>query len=91
VEPGVDLSEFCTTDPGIDVDLFVETNVVSLGGILTGRSSIEREIAQGGLFLSGDARLARTMHLWLRSSEYGAIDGIAQLPYRTNTYIGASH
>jgi DNA-binding HxlR family transcriptional regulator len=91
VEPGVDLPEFCTSDPGIDVDLFVETNVVSLGGILTGRTSIGREVAQGGLFLSGDACLARTMHLWLRDSAYGAIDGIAKLPYGASTYSRASH
>jgi hypothetical protein len=91
VEPGVDLAGFCTSDPGIDPDLFVETNVVSLGGIFTGRTNIEREIEQGGLFLSGDARLARTMHLWLRVSIYAAIEGIAELPYRATAYSGVSH
>ncbi len=81
IEPGTDLPELCTSDPGLDVDLFVETNSVSFGAILTGRTSIEREIEQGALFLSGDARLARTMHLWLRISPYASIDGIAKLTY----------
>ena len=79
-QPGVTLPELCSTDPGVDVNLFVETNALSLGSILTGRSTIERELEQGRLFLSGDTRLARTMHLWLGRSAYAAIDGIAKLP-----------
>ncbi|MBA1140605.1 helix-turn-helix transcriptional regulator [Mesorhizobium sp. CCANP35] len=78
-QPGSPEPELCTTDPGVDVDLFVETCVVSLGGILTGRASIDREIQQGALFLSGNAGLARTMHRWLRGSSYAAIAGIATL------------
>jgi len=78
VEPRTDRPTVCTTDMGVDVDLFVETNVLSFGGIQTGRTSIKREIEQGGLFLSGDARLAHTMHLWLRNSPYAGLDGIAK-------------
>jgi DNA-binding HxlR family transcriptional regulator len=77
--PGVTLPELCSTDPGIDVNLFVETDEVSLGGILTGRSSIAREVEQGRLYLSGDRRLVRTMHRWLRLSSYAATAGIAML------------
>ena len=90
VQPGIELPGLCTSDFGLDIDLFVETNAVSFGAILTGRSSIEREIEQGGLFLSGDARLARTMHLWLRCSPYAAVDGIVQLPYRAANHGEAS-
>jgi DNA-binding HxlR family transcriptional regulator len=79
VQPGA-RPEICTSDPGRDVDLFVETTVVSLGGILTGRTSIARELDLGSLFLSGDARLARTMDRWLPKSIYSSIDGIAELP-----------
>jgi DNA-binding HxlR family transcriptional regulator len=81
VEPGIDVPELCMLDRGLDVDLFVETTVVSLGGILMGRTSIKHELEQGGLFLSGDARLARTMHLWLRRSSYATINGVAQLSH----------
>lgn len=77
-EPGV-LPELCTSIPGLDVDLFVETSVVSLAGIFIGRTTIAREIERGSLFLSGDARLARTMDRWLHVG-YGDIDGIAMLP-----------
>ncbi len=79
VEPGADLPELCSLDPGRDVDLYVETGVVSLGAIIEGRSSIEREKERGGLFLSGDPGLARSMGRWLRPSVYAAVDGIVPL------------
>ena len=58
-------NEICVTNPGFDVDLFVETNRVSLSAIILSRTTISREIEEGRLFLSGDARLARTMDRWL--------------------------
>ncbi|MCU9848929.1 helix-turn-helix transcriptional regulator [Defluviimonas sp. WL0024] len=74
------LPELCTSDPGCDVDLYIETEVISLAGILIGRSTIARETDRGSLFVSGDARLARTMDRWLPVGDYGRIDGIATLP-----------
>lgn len=79
-EPGAVLPELCAYDPGLDVDLFVETSTVSLGAIVMGRSTIDREIERGSLFLSGDAGLARTMDRWLGRSYYASLDGIAKLP-----------
>ena len=79
VEPGADLPELCSLDPRRDVDLYVETGVVSLGAIIEGRSTIEREKESGGLFLSGDPGLARSMDGWLRTSVYAAFEGIDQL------------
>jgi DNA-binding HxlR family transcriptional regulator len=79
VEPGAALPELCSLDPGRDVDLYVETGVVSLGAIIEGRSSIEREKESGGLFLSGDPGLARSMDRWLRTSVYAAFEGVLQL------------
>ncbi|PBB22503.1 HxlR family transcriptional regulator [Mesorhizobium sp. WSM4312] len=79
VEPGADLPELCSLDPRRNVDLYVETGVVSLGAILEGRSSIEREKEKGGLFLSGDPGLARSMDRWLRTLVYAALEGIVPL------------
>src|SRR5215510_10019270 len=79
VEPGTTLPELCSLDPGRDVDLYVETGVVSLGAIIEGHSSIEREKERGRLFLSGDPGLARSMDRWLRTSVYAAIEGIDQI------------
>ncbi len=78
-EPGADFPELCAVDPGRDVDLYVETGVVSLGAIIEGRSNIRREKEKGGLFLSGDTGLARSMDRWLRTSVYAAFEGVGQL------------
>jgi DNA-binding HxlR family transcriptional regulator len=64
IRPGV-RTEICTTIPGFDVDLYVETDRVTLSSILLSRTTIPREIDRGRLFLSGDAALSRTMDRWL--------------------------
>jgi len=73
------LPELCSTDPGMDVNLFVETDAVTLGSILTGRTTIAREVEFGRLFTTGDQRLGRTMHRWLKLSAYAGLDGIVVL------------
>jgi DNA-binding HxlR family transcriptional regulator len=78
LQPGAP-AEICTSIPGFEVDLFVETSVVALLAILLGRTTIARQIDTGGLFLGGDAVLARTMDRWLKVSEYADLDGIGQL------------
>lgn len=78
IRPGREI-EICTDIPGFEVDLFVETSKVSLVSILLGRSNVAREIAADRLFLSGDARLARTMQDWLIISEYAEARGIRML------------
>lgn len=71
--------DLCVAAPNFEVDLFVETNLVSFGGILTGRTNIARETENGALFLSGDVRLAKTMGEWLPFSVYANVDGIEPL------------
>ena len=41
------------------------------------RAEYEKE--RGGLFLSGDPGLARSMGRWLRTSVYAALEGIVPL------------
>lgn len=69
--------EICHSDPGYDVDLYVETEVRVLVGIYLGRRSLAHEIDAGRLFLSGDVRLARSIHKWLRRSVYADTEGIS--------------
>jgi DNA-binding HxlR family transcriptional regulator len=57
--------EICTAIPSFDVDLYVETDRISLSSILLSRTTVSREVDAGRLFLSGDAMLARTMDRWL--------------------------
>lgn len=72
--------EICSLIPGFDIDLFIETNTVSLLGIILGRTTIAREQELGTLFLSGDAVLSRTMDRWLPRSSYADFDGVLPLP-----------
>lgn len=64
VRPGCP-TEICSQIPGFDIDLFVETNHVSLASILLSRTTIDREKGEGRLFVSGDSFLERTMDKWL--------------------------
>ena len=63
IRPGFPI-EICTSIPDYEVDLFIETNCMSLSAILLSRSTIARELENGRLFLSGDAILSRTMTRW---------------------------
>ena len=63
IRPGFPI-EICATPPSSEVDLFIETNCMSLSSIILSRSTIDRELEEGRLFLSGDAILSRTMNRW---------------------------
>ena len=78
-QPGAEI-ELCASDPGADVDLYVETTTVSMAAIMLGCTSIAREIEEGRLFLSGDPRLIRTMDHWFPKEDNADIDGI--LPFK---------
>jgi len=78
-QPGAPV-EICTSIPGFDVDLFVETNVMSLLGIFLGRTSFAREIDLGETYLAGDPVLSRSIDRWLGLHNYAALEGVTQLP-----------
>ena len=63
IRPGFPI-EICSTIPDFEVDLFIETNVMSLSSIILGRTTIARELEEERLFISGDAILSRTMDRW---------------------------
>jgi DNA-binding HxlR family transcriptional regulator len=63
IRPGFP-TEICVSAPSSEIDLFIETNCMSLSSIILSRSTIDRELEEGGLFLSGDAILSRTMNRW---------------------------
>jgi DNA-binding HxlR family transcriptional regulator len=63
IRPGFPI-EICVTIPDYEIDLFIETNCMSLSSIILSRTTIARELEEGRLFLSGDAILSRTMGRW---------------------------
>lgn len=72
--------QICTSIPGYEVDLWVETEVRSLSAVFLARSTVARELDAGRMFVSGDALLARTMQRWLKTSAYLPEGGPARLP-----------
>lgn len=78
IRPGAEV-EICAVIPDFDVDLYVETDKVTLNSIMLSRTTLVREIDRGTLFLSGDAALARTMDRWLFVRTKESRDEILQL------------
>lgn len=79
LQPGAPV-EICSSIPGFDIDVYVETSLRSLCAVMIGRSTITREVAQDRMFLSGDALLVRTIDRWLTAvGSTSDIDGIIQL------------
>jgi DNA-binding HxlR family transcriptional regulator len=77
-QPGVQV-DICFSDPGTDVDLFVETTAIAMAAVMLGRSSLTREIAEGLMYLSGDQRLIRTIDRWFPREDGHDLDGVLQL------------
>ena len=71
--------ELCVHDPDLDVDLYVETTLVAMGGIIMGRTTLAKETELGSFFLSGDPRLARTFQNWLPPAPYAKVPDILPL------------
>ena len=69
--------ELCASDPGFDVDLFIETAVEVMAGVYLGRRTLEREIEEGRFFRSGEAMLSKTIQRWVKISVYADVDGLA--------------
>lgn len=74
--------ELCVHDPELNVDLYVETTLVAMGGIIMGRTTLAKETEHGAFFLSGAPRLARTFQDWFPVAPYARVPDILQL--RTN-------
>jgi DNA-binding HxlR family transcriptional regulator len=78
VKPGVEV-DLCLADPGFDVDLYVDTQVPVLTGVLFGRYSLSREIEQERIRLIGAPRISRTIGKWLRLSTFAPSAVLAQM------------
>ncbi|MFC6639004.1 transcriptional regulator [Sulfitobacter sp. JBTF-M27] len=78
IRPGFP-NEICTTIPDYDVDLFIETNCMSLSSIILNRTTIARELENGRLFLSGDAMISRTMNRWFYQRTKEDLSEVPQL------------
>jgi len=71
--------ELCASNPGFDVDLYVETSVEAFTGMYLGRRTFENAIGSGDVFLSGDPVLVETFCRWMVFSMHSKYEGIAKI------------
>ena len=62
--------DVCNTDPGFDIDLYVQCSLKTMTAVWMGFTDVRQEIDAGRLELDGDRALAETMHLWLGLSKF---------------------
>ena len=85
IRPGFPV-EICVTIPDYEIDLFIETNCLSMSSIILGRTSITRELDAGRLFLSGDAMISRTMDRWFYKRTKESREEIIQI--KDEAFVG---
>ena len=71
--------ELCLSDPGFDVDLYVDTEIPILTGAMMGRCSLAGEIDRDRIRLVGAPLLSRTIGKWLILSRFAATPGMTQM------------
>ena len=71
VRPGEKV-DLCSVDPGLDVDLYVVTDLRTMTAIWMGLASLSKEVQAGRVQITGDAGLARSMGTWLGLSPFAA-------------------
>lgn len=62
--------DLCRTDPGFDIDLYVECPLKSMTSIWMGLTTVEAEMRADRLTLTGDREIARSMQTWLGLSPF---------------------
>lgn len=73
-EDGVDL---CSVDPGLDVDLFVSTDLRTMTAIWMGMDTVRAAVASRRMLLTGDRKLASDMQVWLGRSVFAVEQKLA--------------
>ena len=69
VEPGAG-TDLCGTDPGFEVDLYVETDLRTMTAIWMGLATVEQEVRADRMRLTGDRGLRHAMQRWLGLSVF---------------------
>jgi DNA-binding HxlR family transcriptional regulator len=72
--------EFCITDPGFEVDLFVETDSRTVTWVWYGDLPLRRALADGRIALHGPRRLRDAFPSWLQLSLIAGVERRRPLP-----------
>ncbi len=67
-------AELCVTDPGLEVDLFVATDGLSITRVWYGDLPLKRALADGTIALDGPSHLREDFPSWLQLSVLAPVD-----------------
>lgn len=62
--------DLCSTDPGFEIDLYVQCSLRTMTAIWMGYASVRGEIEAQRLHIDGDPRIAASMQQWLGLSPF---------------------
>ncbi len=69
-------ADLCSTDPGFEVDLYVESDLRTMTAIWMGFTTVGEEIRAERLRITGEAKLRESMQRWLGLSPFAKGKGI---------------
>lgn len=67
--------DVCTSDPGLDVDVYITTTVKAMTEAWLGRSSYRQAKADGQFEVIGPTALTRNINVWLQDSDFADLLG----------------
>ncbi len=73
VEPGHEV-DLCLIDPGLDVDLYVSTDLRTMTEIWLGYTTLNAGSENGRFALTGNSKLAADLRAWLKLSAFAKIE-----------------
>ncbi len=76
VDPKADV-DLCSVDPGVDIDLYVATDLRTMTAIWMGHETVRAAITARRLLLTGDRQLASKMQSWLGLSPFAKVKAMA--------------
>jgi DNA-binding HxlR family transcriptional regulator len=62
--------DLCSTNPGFDIDLYVQASLHAMTQVWMGLSDVQKEIEEGRIELIGDKSVADSMQHWLGLSPF---------------------
>lgn len=69
VAPGSEV-DLCSIDPGLEVDLYVTSDLRTMTAIWMGLETVRKAVSEGHVKLVGDKHLASSMQTWLGLSPF---------------------
>ncbi|MDH5446579.1 MAG: winged helix-turn-helix transcriptional regulator [Gammaproteobacteria bacterium] len=71
--------DFCTHDPGKDVDIYFTSTIETLTEIWMGRGSYKKAVREGDLKLVGDTNLTNNVTSWMANSVFAGLPAASEI------------